>query len=367
MHEEFNPSRLDLARRRRGLAKAELARAIGVSARMITAYERHEYLPSVNTLERIASVLEFPLEFFAGPDLEEPPTKASSFRSMSRLSAREREQSLAAGALAMTLADWINERFDLPEPTVPDLQGATPETAARALRSEWRMGERPIRNMVHLLEAHGVRVFSLVQDCVSVDAFSFWRGELPYICLNTMKSAERSRMDAAHELGHLVLHSRGGPQGRGSELEAQQFGSSFLMPRDSVIAEAPRGANLDQLISAKRRWNVSIAHLVYRMHSVGLLTEWQNRALFVELSAKGYRTAEPNPAPMETSQVFDKVFRALREEGTTPAHIAAELNFPREELASLVFGLALTPLEGTAADARVSAQEPLQPELHLID
>ena len=68
------------------------------------------------------------------------------------------------------------------------------------IRSMWGIGERPIRNTIHLLELHGVRVFALAAETAVVDAYSFWRNDVPYILLNTGKSAERSRMDAAHEL-----------------------------------------------------------------------------------------------------------------------------------------------------------------------
>jgi Zn-dependent peptidase ImmA (M78 family) len=80
------------------------------------------------------------------------------------------------------------------------------------------------------LEAHGVRVFLLPVDSASVDAFSVWHQETPFVFLNPMKSGERGRMDAAHKLGHLTLHGHGVPRSRQVELEADRFASAFLMP-----------------------------------------------------------------------------------------------------------------------------------------
>ena len=54
----------------------------------------------------------------------------------------------------------------------------------------------------------------MAENTVTVDAFSVWREYTPYIFLKLMKTAEHSRFDAAHELGHLVLHRHGGPKGR---------------------------------------------------------------------------------------------------------------------------------------------------------
>jgi len=105
MAHPFNPRRLDLARRRRGLNKAELAEAIGVSTRMVTAYERGAKEPGTRTLARMADALRFPIEFFGGPDLDEPPMDGSSFRALSTLTAKQRDQTLAAGAIALSLSD----------------------------------------------------------------------------------------------------------------------------------------------------------------------------------------------------------------------------------------------------------------------
>src|ERR1700730_135874 len=103
----FNPRRLILARRRRGLSEKQLAAAIGVTTRAQTAYEAGEYPPGDDVLERIARFLEFPLAFFFGDDLEEPEAEGASFRSMKRMTAAQRHAALAAGALALELSKWV--------------------------------------------------------------------------------------------------------------------------------------------------------------------------------------------------------------------------------------------------------------------
>ncbi len=200
--------------------------------------------------------------------------------------------------------------------------------------------------MVHLLEAHGVRVLSLPADSSSVDAFSLRDGKTPFVFLTTQKSGERGRMDAAHELGHLTLHQHMPPAGREAELEADRFASAFLMPRGSVIANAPRTPTLSHLIRLKQNWMVSVAALVHRLHSLQLISDWHYRTLCIELSTQGFRRNEPNGIPRETSQVLNKVFATLRTEGIPRVAIARELNIETEELEALVFGLVMSSVPG---------------------
>ena len=360
----FNPSRLTLARRRRGLTMTKLAALVGVELRSVSAYENGEFGPDSERLTAISQALSFPTAFFFGKDLDEPTQDIASFRALSKMTAAQRDTALGSGAIALMLNDWIEQRFELPAHDLPDLsREASPEAAAQALRAAWGIGELPIKNMLHLLEANGVRVFSLSIQAAEVDAFSMWRQSTPFVFLNTGKSAEHGRFDAAHELGHLVLHRHGSPQGREAEREANSFASAFLMPKASVLAEAPHMATVERLIVLKKHWGVSVAALTYRLHMVGALSDWHYQSLFVEISKRGYRKSEPNEGQRETSQVLQKVFAALRREGVTKRDIADELCVTAEELDQLVFGLVLTGLEGGGGDGPIGRK---RPNLHLV-
>lgn len=360
----FNPSRLTLARKRRGLTMTKLAAAIDVEPRSISAYEKGEFSPDTEPLTRLAKALRFPEPFFFGDDLDEPTPDIASFRALSKMTAGQRDTALGAGAIALMLNDWIEARFELPVPALPDLSHeGGPEAAAEALRDSWGMGELPIKNVLHLLESKGVRVFSLSIDAAEVDAFSMWRQSTPFVFLNTKKSAEHSRFDAAHELGHLVLHRHGSPQGREAEQEANAFASAFLMPRATVLANAPRLATVDHLARLKKHWIVSVAALAYRLHTVGVLSDWHYQSIYVELSSRGYRKKEPNEAPRETSQLLPKVFAALREESVSKGDIASELNVPSDELEQLMFGLTLTGLSTNGGNS-ISSRKP--PQLRVV-
>ena len=344
-----------------------LANAVGVEMRSISGFEKMEFNPSDETIQRIAVALRFPLEFFyQEEELQTIDSGAAIFRSLSKMSAAQRDMALYSGALTVILNQAIEKRFELPIPNLPDLRDSDPEAAAASLRRHWGVGELPIKNMIHLLEANGVRVFSLAIDAAEVDAFSMWREQKPFVFLNTLKNSERSRFDAAHELGHLVLHRHGSPNG-GQEIEraANDFASAFLMPSSSVLGYAPKFTSIDALLQLKKIWGVSISALTYRMHKLGLLTEWQYRELFVQISQRGYRKSEPDSMPRETSQLLGKVFAALRSEGVAKSDIAAELHVADEDLDEMVFGLVLNALKNGNTQEIKPARA--RPDLYLVN
>ena len=224
----FNASRLTLARKRRQLTKKELADRANLTAVTLTRIEAGDTPdPNTETVRAIAQALGYPTDFFYLNDCEELTTEAVSFRSLSSLTARQRDAALAAGSIAFEVHDWVSAKFELPKPQLIDLRDEDPMAGAEALRSHWGIGSRPIEHMVKLLESKGVRIFALSEQHKHVDAFSCWRGDIPFVFLNTFKSAERSRFDAAHELGHLVLHIHGATNGnRDVERDADMFASA---------------------------------------------------------------------------------------------------------------------------------------------
>jgi len=352
----FNRSRLTLARKRKGLSKLAFAKTVGVFRKSVEAWESGKTKPSEDTIADIVRVTGFPRAFFMGDDLDEPSIDSGSFRSMKTMTAAQRDMATSQAALGLLLNAWLSKKFELPPAQIPDLgREPDPETAAEVVRREWNLGTLSIRNMIHLLEANGVRVYSLAVDARQVDAYSDWRGPVPFVFLNTNKTAEHSRFDAAHELGHLVLHRHGPPRGIEAERQANAFASAFLMPRGSVFAKAPKFPTYDNLVRLKRNWGVSVAALAYRLHSLGLVSDWQFRGLYVEISKRG-KDREPNPIPRESSVVLKTLLASLYNDGMSRARIAEELTIPTEELEQLLFGLTMTGIKGGGHGRKSSAE-----------
>lgn len=336
----FNVRRLELARKRRRYTAKILAERAQIAPVTLSRIVNGSQIPDDETVNRLIEALAYPKDFFFRDDIDPIDVTTASFRSLKAMTARERDAALAAGELAYEMIDWIRQQFNLPTADLVDLgQERDPAGAARTLRQYWSIGERPIGNMVKLLETKGVRVFSLAENTKNVDAFSCWRNDEPYVFLNTFKSTERSRFDAAHELGHLVLHKHGGAkQGRSAEHEAHLFAASFLMPKDDVLATIPFVTDLDKIVKAKARWGVSVAALAYRLHKMNLLTDWQYRTFCIQINRK-YGANEPAGLPPERSSVWQMVLTELWKDGITKSHVAARLSIPPDELENLLFGL----------------------------
>ncbi|WP_375154246.1 ImmA/IrrE family metallo-endopeptidase [Paenarthrobacter sp. CM16] len=204
-------------------------------------------------------------------------------------------------------------------------------------------------NLIRLAESKGVRVLSLPGGTADVDAFSIWEDGRPFIFLSTRKSAERSRFDVAHELGHLVLHgSLDDCVGNeyDAEKEADRFASELLMPRLFLRSNIGAEASLASALRLKEQLGVSAMAAVYALNRAGRLSDWSYRQACVELSRRGYRSGEPNGMPRETSKVFGTAFPGLRRsKGWGTESIARQLGVWPSEVHGLTFGQAITDVD----------------------
>ena len=361
---KFRPEQLVLARQRRKFNKSNLAKEIGKTALSITNYEQGIHEPKPEVVEKIALVLDFPQSFFFRDLNSEPiPVDAASFRALSRTSASLRDSALAGGEFCVVLNNWIESKFELPLTNLPDLEPGIidPEGASIMVRNQWNLGHVPVSNVLHLLESHGVRVFSLGQECKEIDAFSFWRNEVPFILLGVHKTPERGIFDLAHELGHLVLHRHlTKPSGRNEENEANAFASNFLMPRADVESYGFRYPTFQQLVDAKARWKVSVAALAYRLHDLKFISDWEYRELFKKISV--LKNREPNSLPREHSVILSTMMATMRSEGKKPSDIADEsLGTYQSDLEEFMAGLTMTSVRGGG-----ESTTPIRPGLRVV-
>ncbi len=356
----FLPVRLTEAREGRGLTQTALAAATGLKVQSISHYEQGRQSPSGEALSMIAQIVHLPESFFVKPkpllSYREPNYRSrSSAIKLARLRAeRKMEWQKEIYCYLTDLVDFptLNlPHFNLPD-TLEEITSSRIEEIADESRRFWGLGASPIENLVFLLENNGVMVARLNLEAESLDAFSQWDEELgrPFVVLAADKaSAARSRFDAAHELGHLILHksfdeeyARETDSYRLMEEQAHRFASAFLLPERSFVNEiwAP---TLNAFSSLKKYWKVSIATMIMRCSQLGLLTDDQTKRMWINLSRKGWRVEEPfdrTVAP-EEPRLLRNTFQMLVEEGYDRLFILRQLAFGAsdvEDIASLPRG-----------------------------
>ncbi|GAC1381344.1 MAG: XRE family transcriptional regulator [Marmoricola sp.] len=302
----FDGNRLQVARRLRRMTKTELARAVGVTPTAIGQYEKN-VRPSTAVVAELALRLGVPREFFgAGRAVNPLPAQSAHFRSLRSTPASSREQALAFAELCLAAADLMAGYVDFPERNLPEMQlpeelsDSFVESAATATRQHWGIPEGPFPPVVRLLETNGVIVVRLPPETDrKVSAFSSDAGNYPLVLLASDKADKaRGRFDAAHELGHLLLHPDTEPGSKIVEEQANRYAAELLMPRDQIIDLLPRRIDWAKFHELKREWGVSLKALVYRAKYLGVLSEASYRRANQQLSIWG----RPEPGDLGAAE-----------------------------------------------------------------
>jgi len=330
--------------------KSKLARDIGVSPAAVTHYESGSNRPSPATLAKIAMALGMPADFFTkGRAIYEVREDDAHFRSLRSTRKVERSAARAQIELLAEVVELFEQRLNLPPVDLPtDLADLDPESAAETLRERWNLGLGPLASVVGVLERRGVVVARLRGLTQRVDAFSCWLGSRPYVVLLANKgAADRSRFDAAHELGHLLLHADATPGAKQLEGDAHKFASAFLLPRSAIASELPSRVDFGRLVDLKMRWGVSIQALLRRGLDLAIYSEAAYRNAMTRMSAHGWRHQEPGDiGPPETPQLLSAAYTMVTSRFGSEV-LSDHLRLPRHDIEDL---LALVTAPKTAGD-----------------
>lgn len=345
-----------MARSLRGLTASALASQAGVTPEWISKIEAGTHTPSDELTGRLAHALGLPVSFFFREAAPVPDLDGFFFRASSKLAKKDEAAARALASLASEVSDWMDDTYHLPLPGIPEIQElvggeieVTPEIAANALRAHWGLGVAPISTMLALLESKGARIFTVSGTYQHIDAFSFRHRASGIVFLNPSKSAERLRFDLAHELGHLVLHGGSLYQrdAKHREKEANEFASSFLMPRAGIAGALRGNVSVADITRLRDTWRVSAMAVTYRLQTVGTLSDWSYRLMCQQLAQAGYRRGEPGSrlAP-EVSSLWSQVLADLRSQKLGIHHVAQIIDSDPEDVRSLLVGLVPMSLAG---------------------
>ena len=335
---DFDGARLALGRRLAGIPRTRLAQRTEVTAAAITQFERGDARPTSPVLAAMALALQLPREFFLrGAPVDRIPTSAAYFRSLRSTTAMTRDQALAFAELATAVVNALEQYVELPDvrvPTFPVEEPFDPDQIAEAAavaRRELGLADGPIGHVVRTMEAAGVVVLDLPEEYDrgrGLDAFSTRHAARPLVLLSDGKhDRARSRFDAAHELGHLVMHPDVEPGSKLMENDAHAFAAQFLAPDAELIPHLPTRFAWEPLLELKRHWGVSVKAIAFRAHKSGRWSEAQYRRAMQTLAADG--PVERGPlGPREEPAMLGRAAVLVRDAGWNLDEISAACHLP---------------------------------------
>lgn len=203
---------------------------------------------------------------------------------------------------------FLQEYLDFPNVNIPYLDvddyraidDELIEVMASKCRKLWGLGIAPVKDLLLTIENAGVICSRFEQGSAVMDGYSQWNQEeqRPYIILATDKNNYyRSRFDAAHELGHIVLHRYVKRLDlvnfKPIEDQANKFAAFFMLPEESFSVELPPYPTLENFVSLKNRWGMSAQAMILRAKSLELISALEYQRLYKSVSARGWRKGEP--------------------------------------------------------------------------
>jgi Zn-dependent peptidase ImmA (M78 family)/transcriptional regulator with XRE-family HTH domain len=342
----FDPARLTLAREASGLTQTELAKRVGVTPGAISQFERGYTRPTMATVRELSLALGFPPAFLmAGDPLYPVQPSQAFFRKLTSTSRREQSEACAAATLLQLFVQALERYVDLPAidlPAVPvsaETKSEDIDQAAAFVRHSWGLGDGPIADVVREIEAHGIPVARVADIAAKVDGFSCLTFERPVVLLGQHKGDRaRSRFDAAHELGHLVMHHefRGGLKER--ERQAHRFASAFLAPPKMIKSLLPATVDFNSLLALKHAWGMSMQAFLMASRELGVMPEHTYRRAITQMSARGWRRAEPGYlGEPEQPRLIRQAVEMLETVGIEFDQIIEAGRLPSERIRRMIF------------------------------
>lgn len=276
----------------------------------LSKYERGGSVPKPTTLRALGKVLRVPAEFF----LEEARATVGVewlARRGTRLTMAEEERikTLATAQVeaVVTLRRALEPkrvwpgfpRVKVPRGPVETVETAA-EDAARQLRKAWHVGDAPIESVAATIEDAGGIVVETDGVPPSFDALAGWvDGSTPVVVVSVAAPETEHRVRLACELGRLSVDSSKADPSEMPRLVqsfAQRFAAAFLVPADAArreLGDRRRHLDLRELAILKVKYGLSMQAWIYRATDLGIIEPAHSRSLIADLSARGWRKAEP--------------------------------------------------------------------------
>lgn len=360
----FVGERLTEAREARGvMTRTSLADLLQVvSAEAIRQYENNICNPRADVVSVMAEKLGVKEAFFFRP-LPKKERNPIFWRSRHAATKADRVVAERKFSWAKCICDeYLKSYLDMPALVMPsqkelgvpadpkNLSDDEIERIAERCRVFWGLGTMPVPNMTTFLENNGLLITCGQLESKKLDAFSNvseYDSSFHVFLGTDNDNGPRSRFDAAHELGHLILHSHLSQEYLDDEKvkkhsliehQAYRFASAFLMPSDSFRGDVWM-TSLEGLLSLKERWGVSVAAMIKRCDVLGMLDETHARRLWINYN-RAWKTKgedDDDKVPFEAPQLMKRSFEVLINSGVrTKAQIVYDLPYSQRDIESLM-------------------------------
>lgn len=305
LESSFNGARLKAAREYNGMTISDVAQALDVSNQSISQFENNKTEPKQENVFRLSNLLGFPREYFYEKDNMEVSIGNTYFRSLTSTSKKERKAQVEKVRLLAKLYEGIQSYIKFPEFDLELQDNANPEALAEYVRDKWKLGNKPIYNLIDVMEKHGVIISNAFEGNSHIDAYShvevIGNQSVPIVVLGYETTLFRQQFNAAHELGHILtdgvyeLDELSKAEYKDMEKFMNHFAGALLIPRDLLLQDLGGSGKTDvrYYIQLKKKYLVSAQALIVRANQIGAITTNQYQYLMKQISMNNFRKKEP--------------------------------------------------------------------------
>lgn len=313
-----------------------------ITRQAIHKYEKGEAQPDSQMMALLCDVLGVRPDYFTRETAVE--LGEINFRKIEKLPAKSQSSIIERTREFLSRYIELEEIIGLDEPFLNPIAVSSVTTvedvrkAANDLRKKWNLYDNPIGNVVELLEENRIKVVEMNADD-EFDGLQTWvKGQnIPVIVLNIsrLKSSDRKRFTAMHELGHLLLPLEGVSE-KMAEKYCHAFAGEMLFPETAakkVLGIKRSKLSIQELGLIKQQYGISIQAIVYRAFDLKIISDGYTKYFFQYIIQMGWKKEEPYEyAGKEQSTRFDQlIYRALSEDLVSISKAAALKNMKLSE------------------------------------
>lgn len=306
---KFNGDKLKSARQYRGKGIDILSKESNIKKEDIEKFELSKSIPNLEQVLSFSKILKVPREYFYG-DIKlniniEKIYLQSKILSGNEISSCSKDELAYIEKILIThrIYNFIEMYISFPNINVPVINKYdSMEDIVKTVRKAWGIDDKPVYNVLNLLESNGFIISTINNGKNSIGSFtvknSLYDKDRYFIALgNDKKSISKRNYDLSFEIGKILLEDVN---------KAKDFAKSFLLPEDKFIESIENSSQLEDYIELKAKWLVPISILISRAYDLGKISGRKYDYLNKELKKLGWSKKEPLDNIKATNPILSK-------------------------------------------------------------